>query len=156
MVFYQSCWKKSTKKSKGDMFEGEIRWWILAQYTKRLLFCLDLTFPSGATEEKGKKKRVAQRLLGVFVMSPSRHCVCMHISDPGRDGDKDKYIQHARRCIHTNILLHQEKEYPPRIIRSVMLSNSDSPTKLEHQWFITSRLRVFMSPFTVQSRVCTV
>lgn len=38
------------------MFEGEIRWWILAQYTKRLLFCLDLTFPSGATEEKGKKK----------------------------------------------------------------------------------------------------
>lgn len=90
-------------------------------------------FPQWCNRGKRKKKRVAQRLLGVFVMSPSRHCVCMHISDPGRDGDKDKYIQHARRCIRTNILLHQEKEYPPRIIRSVMLSNSDPPTKLEHQ-----------------------
>lgn len=63
--------------------------------------CLDLTFPSGATQEKEKeKKRTAQRLLGVFVMSPSRQRVCMHISDPGRDRHKDKYIQHAHRCIH--------------------------------------------------------
>lgn len=101
--------------------------------------CLDLTFPSGATEEKKKiekKKRTAQRLLGVFVMSPSRQCVCMHISDPGRDGDKEKYIQHAHRCIHTNT--RAEKQYPPRIIRSVMLSNSDPPTKLEHHYCDTS------------------
>lgn len=63
--------------------------------------CLDLTFPSGATQEEEKRK--AQRLLGVFVMSPSRQCVCMHISDPGRDRHKDKYI-HAHRCIDTHTL----------------------------------------------------
>lgn len=59
--------------------------------------CLDLTFPSGATQEE--EKRAAQRLLGVFVMSPSRQCVCMHISDPGRDRHKDKYIEHT----HTDV-----------------------------------------------------
>lgn len=45
-------------------------------------------------------------------MSPSRQCVCMHISDPGRDGDKDKFIAHAHSCIPTNIVsyAHTEKE----------------------------------------------
>ena len=76
--------------------------------------CLDLTFPSGATQEKGKKKkkRTAQRLLGVFVMSPSRQRVCMHISDPGRDRHKDKYIQHAHRCTHTHTLTHTHTHTP--------------------------------------------
>ena len=75
-------------------------------------------------------------------MSPSRQCVCMHISDPERDGDKDKYIAHAHRCKSTNIVSHahteKEKKNPPWIIRSVMLSNFDPPTKLEHNYCDTS------------------
>lgn len=65
-------------------------------------------------------------------MSPSRQCVCMHISDPGRDRHKDKYIQHTHTHTQMYRHRHREREYPLRIIRSVMLSNSDPPTKLEH------------------------
>ena len=62
--------------------------------------CLDLTFPSGATEEKEKKEQL-KGFWEFFVMSPSRQCVCIHISDPGRD--KDKYMQHTQMYTHKHI-----------------------------------------------------
>lgn len=70
--------------------------------------CLDLTFPSGATQEEEEEKEKKQKTESskasgsFFVMSPSRQCVCMHISDPGRDRHKDKYIQHT----HTQMYRH--------------------------------------------------
>lgn len=130
--------KKSTKKVKttcarersGDGFERS---------TPSVSSLFGFNFPWWCKRGKGKKKKekkncAAQRLLGVFVMSPPRQCVCMHISDPERererDGDKDQHRARAQMCTHKH---RGEKEgNPPRIIRSVTLSKSDPPPNLEH------------------------
>lgn len=56
---------------------------------------------------KKKQKTESSKASGsFFVMSPSRQCVCMHISDPGRDRHKDEYIQHT----HTQMYRHTLRE----------------------------------------------
>lgn len=93
--------------------------------------CLDLTFPSGATQEEEEEEKTENRKLKGFwefflsCLPPDSVFACTY--QTLGETHKGGCIQH--RCIDT----HGEGEDPPRIIRSVTPSNSPPPTKLEHQ-----------------------
>lgn len=95
--------------------------------------CLDLTFPSGATQEKEKKN--SSKASGSFChVSLQTMCLHAHIRPWERQTQRQIHTARTQMYTHKNC----EREYPPRIIRSVMLSNSDPPTKLEHHYCDTS------------------
>lgn len=98
--------------------------------------CLDLTFPSGATEEKEKKKE-SSKASGSFC-HVSLQTMCLHAHIRPWESRRQRQTHGARTQMYTSkhILTstHLERKKSPWIIRSVMLSNSDPPTKLEHNY----------------------
>lgn len=102
--------------------------------------CLDLTFPSGATHrKKKKKKRNSSKASGSFC-HVSLQTMCLHAHIRPWERQTQRQIHTARTQMYTHAHTQPERENPPRIIRSVMLSNSDPPTKLEHHYCDTSQV----------------
>lgn len=91
-------------------------------------------FPQWCNRGKRKKKKEWLKGFWEFLscLPPDIVFACTYQTLGEMETKTNTYSTHADVYTQTYSCTKQ-KEYPPRIIRSVMLSNSDPPTKLEHQ-----------------------